>query len=71
MTYEEIITDCNRRMELANKITDANGDYELSRVMWIEAFHRKGAAIEAHLQEINMKYTNCGSTDLRLETCRN
>lgn len=65
----QIVQDCNRRMALANEIIETN--YELSVVMWTEASQRKTAVIDAAMQLNNMHYTNCGSADLRLETCRN
>lgn len=65
----EIVRDCNRRMALANSIIETN--YELSVVMWQEAFQRKAAVIDAAIQLKGLRYTNCGSVDLRLETCRN
>lgn len=69
MNYRDIIADCNRRMARANAITSDN--FELSHELWTEAFVRKGAAIEALFQQSKINYTNCGSVDLRLETCRN
>lgn len=65
----EIVQDCNRRMALANSIIDTN--YELSVIMWQEAFQRKTAVIDAAIQLNGLHYTNCGSVDLRLELCRN
>ena len=69
MKHDEIIADCNRRMKLADKMMTTN--YELSQVIWWEAFQRAGAAIEAKLQERNMHHTTGYPADLRIELCRN
>lgn len=66
MNYKEVIADCNKRMKLANHWLCIGGDYEVSRTTWLEAYERKGSAIEALLQQRKVHYTNCGSADLRL-----
>ena len=65
----QIVEDCNRRMLLANSLIQTN--YDLSVVMWREAFDRKNATIEAAMQAYSIHHTTVYPADLRVELCRN
>lgn len=69
MNYDEIIKECERVMERANEITSV--DAEVSSSLWWNAYNRYVAALRARRQAKRIRYANCGSVDLRVETCRN
>lgn len=69
MNYDEIIKECERVMERANEMTIV--DVEVNSSLWWNAYNRYVAALRARRQAKRIHYTNCGSVDLRLETCRN
>lgn len=69
MNYDEIIKECERVMERANEITSVN--VELSLALWENAYNRYVAALRAMRQAKRIHYNNCGSVDLRIETCLN
>lgn len=60
----DIVRDCNRRMALANTLISTN--YDLSVVLWKEAFDRKNALIEATIQASHIRYTTGLPADLRI-----
>lgn len=62
MKYQEVIEDCQKRMQWANSILAE--DMELSHIVWIEAFGRMQAAHKAIQQTLDLKYTSCGSADI-------
>lgn len=65
MNYQEVIEDCQKRMQWANSILSEN--VELSNTMWGEAFMRMQAAHKAIQQTLDLKYTSCGSMDMNLK----
>lgn len=62
MNYQEVIEDCQKRMNWANSILADNP--ELSSLVWGEAFRRMQASHRAIQQTWDLKYTNCGSADI-------
>lgn len=64
MNYQEVIEDCQKRMQWANSILDDNP--KLSHTVWGEAFRRMQAAHKAIQQTWGLKYTSCGSADINL-----
>ena len=62
MNYQEVIEDCQKRMQWANSILADNP--KLSHTVWGEAFRRMQSAHKAIQQTCGLKYTSSGSADI-------
>lgn len=62
MNYQEVIEDCQKRMQWANSILAEN--MGLSHIVWMEAFRRMQATHKAIQQAEGLTYKSCGSADI-------